>query len=140
MKLTDETITVFNASIDSSTGGNSWGPTVIIGASWYMTDATTVDTSKGGLIAASKATIRIPEEADTGGKDYSDPLTYAAAEDVTEMWTLQPGDIIVKGEADTTQTWTPAKLKAAYSECVTVLTVTDNRRAPNAPHWRVTAA
>ena len=68
------------------------------------------------------------------------------------LWTLQAGDIIVKASVPTTRTtttngvattaaiaWTPATLKKAYSDCVTVLGVTDNRRAPNAPHWKVTA-
>ena len=65
---------------------------------------------------------------------------------------IQAGDVIVKGSVPTTETvtvngvsrtvainWTPAKLKKAYADCVTVLGVTDNRRAPNAPHWKVTA-
>ena len=151
MKLCNDTITVFNARVDSTTGGNVWMPTVITGASWYMTDASTVDTSKGGLVAANKATIRIPEDANTGGKAYTDPVSYKASTSVSGLWTLQNGDIIVKGSVPASETvtnngvsstvpinWTPAKLKKAYADCVTVLGVTDNRRAPNAPHWRIT--
>ena len=138
MKLCNDTITVFNARVDPDVGGNVWAPTVITGASWYLTDASTVDASKGGLVAANKATVRIPEGADAGGKAYADPITYANAEDVSGLWTLQNGDVIVKGDASATVNPTPAKLKAAYADCVTVLGVTDNRRAPNAPHWRVT--
>ena len=138
MKLCNDTITVFNARVDPDVGGNVWIPTVIAGAGWYLTDASTVDASKGGLVAANKATIRIPVEADTGGKAYADPVSYASAEDVSGLWTLKGGDIVVKGEV-TGGDWTPSKLKAAYAECVTVLGVTDNRRAPRAPHWRVTA-
>ena len=169
MKLCNDVITVFNARVDPDEGGNVWAPTVIAGASWYATDASTVDASKGGLVAANKATIRIPVEADTGGKQYTDPVSYANAEDVSGLWTLKGGDIVVRaavpeisdfgtavfaeGEnhpvnsegldgvtraAVTGAEWTPAKLKAAYADCVTVLGVTDNRRAPNAPHWRIT--
>ncbi len=138
MKLCNDTITVFNARVDPDVGGNVWTPTVITGASWYATDASTVDATKGGLVAANKATIRIPESADAGGKVYADPVTYANAEDVSGLWTMQNGDVIVKGDASATVNPTPAKLKAAYADCVTVLGVTDNRRAPNAPHWRVT--
>lgn len=152
MKLCNDTITVFNARVDQEVGGNVWTPTVITGASWYLTDASTVDASKGGLVAANKATIRIPANADTGSKTYTDPVSYKAAQSVSGLWTLQAGDIIVKGDVPTTRTtttngvttttaiaWTPATLKKAYSDCVTVLGVTDNRRAPNAPHWKVTA-
>lgn len=138
MKLCNDTITVFNARVDPDVGGNVWIPTVIAGASWYLTDAATVDASKGGLVAANKATIRIPVEADTGGKAYADPVSYASAEDVSGLWTLKGGDIVVRTAVEGGD-WTPAKLKAAYAECVTVLAVTDNRRAPRAPHWRVTA-
>ena len=137
MRLAKDTITVFNARVDPDVGGNVWVPTVITGASWYATDASTVDASKGGLVAANKATIRIPEEADTGGKAYTDPVSYASAEDVSGLWTLKGGDIVVK-TAVTGAEWTPAKLKKAYADCVTILGVTDNRRAPNAPHWRIT--
>lgn len=137
MKLCNDVITVFNARVDPDDGGNVWTPTVISGASWFLTDASTVDASKGGLVAANKATIRIPENADTSNKAYTDPLSYADAEEVTGLWTLAAGDIIVKGDASATANPTPAKLKATYADCVTVLGVTDNRRAPNAKHFKV---
>ena len=140
MKLCNDTITVFNARVDPDEGGNVWVPTVITGASWFATDASTVDASKGGLVAANKATVRIPVEAGTDGKQYTDPVNYASAEDVSGLWTLKGGDIVVKGEVAGAPgvDWTPAKLKATYADCVTVLGVTDNRRAPRAPHWRIT--
>ena len=137
MKLCSDTITVFNARVDPETGGNVWVPTVITDAGWYLTDASTVDASKGGLVAANRATIRIPAEADFGGKAYADPVRYASAEDVSGLWTLKGGDIVVRAAVNGAD-WTPARLKAAYAECVTVLAVTDNRRGPRAAHWRVT--
>ena len=137
MKLCNDTITVFNARVDPEVGGNVWIPTVIVGAGWYLTDAATVDASKGGLVAANKATIRIPAEADTGGKAYADPVSYASAGDVSGLWTLKGGDVVVKAAVNGAD-WTPARLKAAYAECVTVLAVTDNRRGPRVAHWRVT--
>lgn len=137
MKLCNDTITVFNARVDPDEGGNVWKPTVITGASWWATDASTVDASKGGLVAANKAIIRIPIEANTGGSAYADHISYANAEDVSKLWTLKGGDIVVKAAVNGAD-WTPAKLKAAYADCVTILGVTDNRRAPNAPHWRIT--
>ena len=137
MKLCNDVITVFNARVDPETGGNVWRPTVITGVSWYMTDASAVDTGKGGLVAANKVTVRIPVGAITGGKAYADPIAYKYGTPAG-LWTLQAGDIIVKGAAGGFEDPTPAKLKKAYAECVTVLAVTDNRRAPNAPHWRVT--
>lgn len=122
MKLCNDTITVFNARVDPDVGGNVWAPTVIAGCSWYATDASTVDASKGGLVAANKVIVRIPEEVAPAGL------------------AIRNGDIIVKGDASASENPTPAKLKTAWgADCATVLGVTDNRRAPNAPHWRVTA-
>lgn len=40
-------------------------------------------------------------------------------------------------ESATNQAFTLAQLDALYYEHFTVLGVTDNRRAPNAPHWRL---
>ena len=137
MKLCNDTITVFNARVDPDEGGNVWVPTVITGVSWYATDASTVDASKGGLVAANKATIRIPVDADTGGKQYTDPVSYANAEDVSGLWTLKGGDIVVKAAVEGDD-WTPAELKATCADCVVILGVTDNRRAPRTPHWRIT--
>ena len=138
MRLCNDTITVFNARVDQDAGANVWTPTVIAGVSWFMTDASTVDAGRGGLVAANKAVIRIPEGADAGGKDYADPVSYRNAESVSGLWTLQQGDVIVKGSVSE-GTWTPAALKKAFADCVTVLGVTDNRRAPNGAHWKVTA-
>ena len=121
MKLCNDVITVFNARVDPDVGGNVWTPAVITGASWYMTDASTIDASKGGLVAANKVTVRIPEG------------------NAPEGFGLKAGDIIVKGDASGTADPTPTKLKKAWgADCMTVLGVTDNRRAPSAPHWRIT--
>jgi hypothetical protein len=56
---------------------------------------------------------------------------------VSGLWTLKCGGIVVKAAVEGDD-WTPAKLKAAYADCVTILGVTDNRRAPNGKHWRIT--
>lgn len=138
MMLANVTITIFNKRADPETGGYAWKPTTVTGASWYASDAETVD-PKGGLIAASRITIRIPEGADAGGKDYADPLAWKAAADVSGMWTLQGGDIIVKGTAEG-DGWTPKRLAEAFAGYCTILAVTDNRRAPRAPHFKVVGA
>ena len=122
VRLCNETITAFRARVDPATGDNVWTPTMIAGASWWSTDASTVDASKGGLVAAGKVIVRIPVQAAPEGFD------------------AQPGDILVRSDASAIEAPTPAALKQAYGrDCATALGVTDNRRAPNAPHWRITA-
>ena len=134
MKLCNETITVFNKKLNTEKGWNTYIPTVIEGVSWYCQIASAVDNN--GLHAANNFTIRIPADANTGGKSYVDPITYNNETIVSGVWTLANGDILVKA-AVTDDTLTPAQIHATYSDCCTILGVTDNRRAPNAPHFKV---
>jgi len=84
-------------------------------------------------------------ETDDPEGEEDDPEEEAPAEeeptqdpDFTELFfTLQNGDIIVKGDASGVANPKPAELQKSYPEMVTVLGVTDNRRAPNAKHWKV---
>lgn len=136
MRLCNETITVFNAMLDEDSGMDAYFPTVIAGVSWHCEIASTVDSS--GLKAANKFTIRIPEDADCGGKTYAAPAAYAGGDPKT-TFTLKSGDIIVKG-AVTQEGLRPADLKRICGEVVTVLGVTDNRRGQFARHWKVVGA
>lgn len=134
MRLCNETVTVFNKKLDVDAGWNTYNPTVIKGVSWYCEIASSVDSN--GLHAANRFTIRIPTNADFGGKSYVDSVAYENADDVSGVFTLANGDIIVKAEiADASLT--PANLKEMCPDFCTVLGVTDNRRAPNAPHFKV---
>ncbi len=134
MKLCTDTITVFNKRIDAENGWDDYVPTIITGVSWYCEIVSAVDNS--GLHAANRFTIRIPVDADTSGKEYVDPVEYGAAEDASELFTLANGDVVVKAEVDETGLQ-PADLKERYTDCFVILGVTDNRRAPNAPHFKV---
>lgn len=136
MNLCNDTITVFNAKLNAETGSDDYNATVITGVSWFCEIVSNVDNS--GLKAANKFTIRIPETADFGGKAYAAPLEYANAADVSKLFTLRNGDIVVHG-AVTGSAIRPAALHKMY-EAFTILGVTDNRRARNAPHWKVVGA
>lgn len=133
MKLCSETITVYNARLDRERDTTVYVPTVIRGASWYGSMKSTVDAS--GLKAASQYTVRIPAGADTEGKSYTEAEGYRAADDVSGLFTLNEGDFIVKGAFADVLTLPPKNTVR-----ITILAVTDNRRAPNAPHWKVTGA
>lgn len=138
MKLCNDTITVFNARFDSQNDRDVYHATVISGVSWYDEIASTVDSS--GLKAADKYIIRIPVNANFNGKAYVDPVTYASASsDPASVFTLKSGDIIVKGAVtlNSGDDPRPSELLKAYAEATTVLGVTDNRRAPRAPHWKI---
>lgn len=132
MRLCEETITVLNQRINPETGDTEYSPTVITGCSWFNEIAATVDPSTG-LKAANKTVIRIPTDADTGGKAYVDPGKFQEAEP-SETFTLRNGDLILKGSGEIS-----GLLKSDILnnyQAVTVLGVTDNRRA-RAKHWKV---
>lgn len=135
MKLCNETVTLFNARRDGETGGHAYVPTVIAGCSWRREQRARLD-GKGGLVTADEYVVRIPEDADFGGKRYVDPVAWRRG-DGAGCFTAQGGDIVVRGAAEGGD-WTPTKLKAAYADCFTVLGVTDNRRAPRGKHLKIT--
>lgn len=132
MRLTNETITVYNAKLDTEYDKDVYNVSVIKGVSWYCEIVSAVD---DGLKAANRFVVRIPTDADFGEKSFVSPQEYAATADVSRLFTLASGDIIVKGEVSETGL-KPKDLHRQY-EAFTILGVTDNRRAPKAPHWKV---
>jgi hypothetical protein len=134
MQLCNETITVFNAKYDDATGYDVYIPTVISGVSWYFSAVTTVGSD--GLQASDQYTVRIPADADFSGRSYVSPLEFAKAEDSGAVFTLRAGDIIVHA-AVSESGLRPKDLQTRYPEMMTVLAITDNRRAPHGGHWKV---
>lgn len=133
MKLCNDTITVLNGKVDEATGFDAFHSTVISGVSWYSSTMSAVDSD--GLKAADKVTIRIPDDADCLGKSYALPSAYADG-DPDSLFTLRAGDVIARG-AFTDADLTPAKLRELCGEVITILGVTDNRRAPRGRHLKV---
>ena len=135
MKLCNETITVFNSKIDEELGCDVYYPTIIRGVSWYCETASIVDAT--GLKASDRVTIRIPVDADFSNKEYVSPEEYAAeGSDPGSVFTLKSGDIVIKGEYAGTGSVRPSVLQNEFG-IVTVLGVTDDRRALKARHWKV---
>ena len=134
MKLCNETITVFNQRINPEKGWHEYVGTVVQGVSWFSRLVSSV--GEHGLNAANEIIVRIPENADFGGKSYVTPKAYKDETIVSGVFTLANGDIVAKG-AITDTGLKPADIKKRCDESFTILSVTDNRRAPNAPHFRV---
>lgn len=140
MHEADETITVINRKFNATTGLDEWNPTVISGVSWHSKLVATV--TQTGLKAADTVTVRIPADADTSSKSYMEPLAYKAAADISSAWTLAHGDYIVRGTVTVKQgeSLVPADIVAAYDECMTIISTTNNTRRPNGAHWKVVGA
>lgn len=133
MQLCKDTITVFNAKLDQALGEDRYYPTIISGVSWFLNVLTAVDGS--GLKAANQLTLRVPTDADFSGKTYLPPEAFAVTDDPESAFTLKAGDIVVR--AAVSEALRPNEIKEQGYEMATILGVTDNRRAPNAPHWKV---
>lgn len=131
MKMCDEVITVFNAGVDPQTRADVWTATVIRGVSWHGAREGAVESGRGGLAASGGCVIRIPEGADAGGREYAEPAAWDGG-----GWTLRIGDVVARG-AFSGAGWSPAALRRARAQCVTIVGVTDNRRGARGRHWRV---
>ena len=140
MYQTTETITVLNHRYNSSTGRDEWIPTVISGVSWHSKIAATV--TQPGLKTAKTATVRIPTDADTGGKAYATPAAFRSLADTSGAYTLNRGDIVVRGSytPGPGESLTPAKIQETAEDCVTITDVIDNTRRPHGAHRRVVGA
>jgi len=119
MQRADNMITLYNALYDSAAGYDRYKRAALSGVTWFSRVKTTVS-GDGGLLAANEFTVRIPGELCSG---YVEPRAYTGAVDT---WTLQTGDIIIKGEA-LEENPRPADLKKAYRDIMTVIGVTDSR-------------
>lgn len=133
MKLCNDVMTVFNARVDPALRYEVYAPTVLRGVRWYVQRAVAV--AEGGLKVEDRLLARIPADVDAGGRTYAEPRKYRAAAKADGLWTLQPGDILVRGEA--AEACAPAELRERYGEVYTVSVVADNRSAPRGKHWRI---
>lgn len=139
MKLCTDNITIYNSYVDAITRFKVYVPTQISGVSWYGSLQVTV--TSDGLIGADQYSIRIPTDAQVD-KAYLPPKEFAKKpnDQKQNYWTISEGDCIVRGLVDDTgDDAKPDKLESKYDNVVTVISVTDNRRVDNAPHWRVIA-
>ena len=141
MNLCNETVTVINQRYNQTEGYTEYKKTIIQGTSWYGSLKSNVDSS--GLKAANQYIVRIPTNASFNGKSYVDPIAYSKLTNAKadEFFTFANGDLIVHGSvAEPEAEITPKLIQDNYAEALTVLSVNDNRRTQNAPHWKVVGA
>ena len=127
-------LTLYNRAIVG--GVETWQRTAILGVLWENRKAVNVLAS-GGNIAADQASIYIPISR---GSLYLTPRLWNASK--TGHWTLQAGDLVVKGLVTDTlgPSFTPTALKAKYDDVLTVSSVdTMDFGSANLRHWKVSA-
>lgn len=128
--LTNVDITIYNHKYNKETRLDDWNKTVIRGVHFYVDNKVSV--GDNGLNSADIYKIRIPVDAQCD-KTYIQEDEYNTFSDVSDYWTLQEGDVVVKGVCDKSIS-KPADL-AGHRKCK-ILSWSDNRFGGQ-PHWRV---
>lgn len=126
-------ITIYNKYIDSATRSEKYQRTVVTDVVWQATKA--VSGSKSGQLASNVATVFIPFAR---GDDYSKPKAWQTSR--SGKWTLQEGDIIVRGTAtdEISGAYTITSLRAEYDDVVMISSVDAmDQGSPNVQHWQV---
>lgn len=129
-------ITIFNKLLDPETRRELMIPTVIRGVSLFNRRSSSAGSEEQS--AKPTATIRIPIDADTSGKQYVDEVEYRALGAVSGAWTVQLGDIVVPYATERGAV-TETDLKRIYSDVFAVSEFTDNttRGSRGMRHWRI---
>lgn len=135
---TNANLTIYNKYVDSVTRAEKYQRTQIKAVFWENRKAANT-LRTGGQIAADQARIFIPFQR---GGNYVKAKAWQALSAKTNNWTLQEGDVIVKGlVTDEIGTgFTVTALKAKYDD-VLMISAVDTQDAGSATmqHWQVGA-
>ena len=159
----EDEITLYNRKYDPSIKDYVYVRTYLTGVNIDLTKA--VNVIKSGLENANTGTIVIPEDIDSQGKVFLSPKKYKKARvynpltvkevneatvknineikvfllsKAEEVWTLQPGDIIVANLVNYVikNDNTIKKLRDEYDDVYEIVTV-DTKLKGGLPHWEV---
>lgn len=160
----EDEITIYNKKYDEAIRDYVFIKTYLIGVNIDLSKAANV--IKSGLENANVGTLIIPEDVETNNKTYCKPKEYKKAQvfnpftveeintisneeldkirvflmgtDTEEIWTLQPGDIIVSGLIDYNikNNDTLTKLRNNYDDVYEIVSV-DTKLKGGLPHWEV---
>lgn len=110
---------------------------VVRNVGWQATKA--VSGTKAGPLQSNIAEIFIPFGGNT---EYLAPKAWQALTDKSSNWTLQEGDVVVKGAVTDTISgaFTITDLRAKYDDVVTITSVDAmDFGSPTVQHWEVGA-
>lgn len=128
-------ITIYNQYIDPATRSEKYQRTVIPHVHWENRKA--INRSKIGDISADSVMVFIPFAV---GDDYLKPVAWQALPVKTGKWTLQTGDILVKGAVtdELSSSFTASDLKEKYDDVVAITSVdTMDYGTVGLQHWEV---
>lgn len=133
--ITNADITLYNHRMNKETRLDEWYRTVLQGVHFYVDHK--VNVGDNGLNGADVYKLRIPEKVNCQ-KGYVQEKEFISVEGDPDSWTLQKGDVIVRGICEL-EIEKPADLKKQGISYCTVTSWSDNRFG-GLPHWRVGGA
>ncbi len=159
----EDEVTIFNKKYDESIKDYVYIRTYLVGVNLDLTKA--INVIKSGLENANTGTLVVPDSVESEEKQFLRPKEYKRAkvfnpltvsdvnksevntmnkikvlslENSEEVWTLQPGDIIVSGLIDYVikNENTIKKLRDEYDDVYEIVSV-DTKLKGGLPHWEV---
>lgn len=130
--ITNADITIYNQKVNPDTKITEYARTQIRNVHWHTDQKVNVDQS--GVHSADTYKIRIPEES-VSDLMFVEKLYWNSLKNTTGYWTIQNGDIVVKGFVDDDIVQSSDLFKK-YPYVFRVNSYSDNRFG-NLPHFRI---
>ena len=134
---TIDSLTIYNKFIDPVTRLEKYQRAEIEDCYWE--DRKAINRSKVGAIANDSAMVVIPM---VQGANYLKPVAWQALVSKTGKWTLQTGDVMVKGAItdEISSSFTITALTKKYNDVITITSVdTFDSGSTRLQHWEISA-
>ena len=131
--------TIYNKYIDPTTRSEKYQRTVIVSVYWENRRAVN-KLASGGDIKADKVLVLIPRSL---GENFLSPVAWQELSSKVGKWTLQTGDVIVKGAVadEITTEFTISDLTRKYDDVLSIKSVdTMDVGSVRVQHWEVGAS
>lgn len=131
--ITNTSLTVYNKHIVNR--AEKYQRTALLAVLWDSSSATLK--RKSADLQNNKAVIALPHYI---GVAYLKPKAWLALENKTAHWTLQEGDIVVRGIVtdEITDGFTLSALRAKYDDVLEIVSVAlMDQGSPNTHHWEI---
>ncbi len=129
----NDTVTVYNKYKDGAV--EKCQRTVLKSVFWNSIKGAVM--RKTGVTSADSLQLIIPCNIRTN-RAYKPPKEWARLEDKAEYWTLQSGDIVVKGDMQYEVIKSSSELKE-FDDCLTISSVDHKSFGGSMAHWEVSA-
>lgn len=129
-----DTVTVYNKHKDG--GAEKWQRTVISGVFWNSIKGAVV--RRTGVSSSDSLQLIIPFAATASRRSYAPQKAWETLTDKSQAWTLQAGDIVIRGKVIAEVARSSLELKK-YDDCLTITSIDKKDFARDMAHWEVSA-